>query len=530
MDPVYLAYLGPPLLGAFIGYLTNRIAIRMLFRPLRRWRVLGIPVPLTPGVIPSRRHELALNIGDMVGTHLLTSRDIGAALSEERFQLHLYSLIDARIDHLLSQDLGSLHSLVPERFQAYFQIAVRTLKHQFRMGIHRYLQSEEFETKLMQTMMVQLDSFSSKPFNDMVSREEREVFYRFVETLAGNLLAQEETEVWLAEYLQKNIDEAAAAGRKLGDYLPATLHDFIMESIERYAPEILQQLARMVSEPPVRERIIALVRGAADNFVSSLGFFGSLAGSFLDMDALEDRVRIYLTEHKEEIRQWLENPEVQERFRRVLSDQVVSYLDKPLAELVGSLDEEKKRAICCGVARQLLGIIRSPGVVNTLSRMLRENLEEMLEQGERSVAEVGEQLLGGETSENLRRMIAGETVALVRSRRVKNLLDKMMNAMVDRALDRPLGILNNLLPSGVRKAIADYAVLSVNRILLREVPGLVDSLEIRRIVTAKVDSLDLLKLERLLLSIMEEQFKYINLFGALLGFLIGLANLLFLQM
>ena len=66
--------------------------------------------------------------------------------------------------------------------------------------------------------------------------------------------------------------------------------------------------------------------------------------------------------------------------------------------------------------------------------------------------------------------------------------------------------------------------------LLKEVPGLVESLNIRRVVADKVNSLDLLQLERLLLSIMEEQFKYINLFGALLGFLIGLVNLLILQL
>ena len=51
----YLFYAAPPLVGAFIGYLTNRIAIRMLFRPLRRWHVLGVPVPMTPGVIPGKR-------------------------------------------------------------------------------------------------------------------------------------------------------------------------------------------------------------------------------------------------------------------------------------------------------------------------------------------------------------------------------------------------------------------------------------------------------------------------------------------
>ncbi|MCI5188827.1 MAG: DUF445 family protein, partial [Candidatus Electrothrix sp. AS4_5] len=49
---------------------------------------------------------------------------------------------------------------------------------------------------------------------------------------------------------------------------------------------------------------------------------------------------------------------------------------------------------------------------------------------------------------------------------------------------------------------------------------------IKELVTEKVDSLDLMRLEGLLLSIMEEQFKYINLFGALLGFMIGLLNIL----
>ncbi|MCI5196636.1 MAG: DUF445 family protein [Candidatus Electrothrix sp. AW5] len=55
---------------------------------------------------------------------------------------------------------------------------------------------------------------------------------------------------------------------------------------------------------------------------------------------------------------------------------------------------------------------------------------------------------------------------------------------------------------------------------------MVHTLNIKDLVTEKVDSLDLMRLEGLLLSIMEEQFKYINLFGALLGFMIGLLNIL----
>ena len=65
-------------------------------------------------------------------------------------------------------------------------------------------------------------------------------------------------------------------------------------------------------------------------------------------------------------------------------------------------------------------------------------------------------------------------------------------------------------------------------LLKKEVPQLVDTLNIRKVVEEKVNTLDVLTVERLLLDIMEDHFKYINLFGALLGALIGLANLVVL--
>ncbi|MFP4152758.1 MAG: DUF445 family protein [Alkalispirochaeta sp.] len=68
-----LPWVLPPLLGAAIGYLTNSVAIRMLFRPLRPIRILGIRLPFTPGVIPRQRDDLAESIGAMVAEELLTT-------------------------------------------------------------------------------------------------------------------------------------------------------------------------------------------------------------------------------------------------------------------------------------------------------------------------------------------------------------------------------------------------------------------------------------------------------------------------
>jgi len=103
-----------------------------------------------------------------------------------------------------------------------------------------------------------------------------------------------------------------------------------------------------------------------------------------------------------------------------------------------------------------------------------------------------------------------------------------METMLHRLLSRPVGRLSNLLPAGVRDGIYLSIRKMASAMLATEVPGLVSSLNIRSIIAEKVDSLDLLSLERLLLSIMEENFKYINLFGGLLGFVIGCFNLLLL--
>ena len=52
-----LSFLFGPLVGAAIGGLTNRIAIRMLFRPYTARYIGKIHVPLTPGIIPHSGHH-----------------------------------------------------------------------------------------------------------------------------------------------------------------------------------------------------------------------------------------------------------------------------------------------------------------------------------------------------------------------------------------------------------------------------------------------------------------------------------------
>jgi uncharacterized membrane protein YheB (UPF0754 family) len=68
-----LSFIVPPLAGAIIGFVTNVVAIRMLFRPLHPIRIFGIRLPFTPGILPKNRHKLAQSIGGMVERELITA-------------------------------------------------------------------------------------------------------------------------------------------------------------------------------------------------------------------------------------------------------------------------------------------------------------------------------------------------------------------------------------------------------------------------------------------------------------------------
>ena len=94
MNTTILLFAVPPVAGAIIAYVTNVIAIRMLFRPLEEKRVFGIRVPFTPGVLPRQREKLAQSIGAMVERELITAQVLR--------------------DRLENVDLGSLPEIVTE--------------------------------------------------------------------------------------------------------------------------------------------------------------------------------------------------------------------------------------------------------------------------------------------------------------------------------------------------------------------------------------------------------------------------------
>jgi len=101
-----LFWIIPPVVGAIIGYVTNAVAIKMLFRPLKEVRLLGRRIPFTPGILPRERHKLADSIGRMVEQELLTSEVLRERLARNEVREGIRDTLGAYTGKMLAKPLS----------------------------------------------------------------------------------------------------------------------------------------------------------------------------------------------------------------------------------------------------------------------------------------------------------------------------------------------------------------------------------------------------------------------------------------
>jgi len=524
----YAKYMAPPVLGAFIGYLTNRVAIKMLFRPLKAWKFGIFRVPMTPGVIPSKRHELAENMGEVVGDHLLTSREIGNGLQHDFFQKHLFNIIQQRVDGVLTKNLGALPSIIPQKFQVYLDIGSKAATYQVKKELQRFIRSEDFSAIVDQSLDERFSHLLNRELGTLFPGEKREAGYAFIQGSIARMFESDAMDQWVGDFVHQKVYSALQQKKSLSEIIPASIQELLLESIEKQIPVFLQKLGTIVSEPEVRSKVVIGACAGVDNFIDSLGSMSDMVRGFLKMETVEEKIREYLIEKNDDIVTWLQSEEVQKKVVEILRERSRDFLDKPLVDLVKAEDEKVVEDFCTQCTTQLLLLVREPQVAEMFSSMIKSNVEDHIESGAVPIGDILTELLGRDTALEGRQWLKREILEMLQSKSTLQTINTMVDSLAAKLMTKEIGKLSNIVPAGVKEGVSMSLQVMASKMLESEVPGLVQSLNIRRIVTEKIDSLDLLQVENLLLSIMEEQFKYINLFGALLGFLIGCLNIVFI--
>ncbi len=524
MTQELLPYLLPPMLGAFIGYLTNYVAIRMLFRPLRPWRVFGLRVPMTPGIIPAKRGELAEKMGEMVGSHLLTSEDVGRTLEKDSFRRDLQGTVREKLHQFLDRDLGPIESLVPPDYRSRFRDLVDLLRWKAVRAVFDYLEGEEFERSLREFLRRKGDEFLGRDLESFLTPERHAALRSHGHERLLTLLRSEGMRRATSSFIDGRLEQLLGSQRTLRELLPADLLEAVLARLEREIPPLLEKFGGLMYDPEFRERLIRKSKEGIEGFLDTLSGFSGLLAGFINMDKIYDRLPEFLDRAGDEIARLLREEKTQEQVARLLRERIDAFLDRPLAGYLEKVPYEKVASVRRFVRERAVEMVRSERAAETLLAIGEQGLERVKD---RSFGSLLQQALPNGGLEAVREALADRLLQALRSPGAREALEQVLaRKMEDWFYRVRLGKLSSRIPADVSEELEEGIYLQLTEVLKKEVPPLVETLNVRRIVTEKVNSLELLKVEGLLMGIMKEQFKYINLFGALLGFLIGLVNLL----
>ena len=105
------SFLIAPFVGGVIGYTTNWLAIRMLFRPHTPKYLFGRRLPFTPGIIPKEKGRIATSIGGAISENLMSREVLEKNLLSDEMTTRIRSSIVAFFDEQKQND-ESLHDFL----------------------------------------------------------------------------------------------------------------------------------------------------------------------------------------------------------------------------------------------------------------------------------------------------------------------------------------------------------------------------------------------------------------------------------
>ena len=256
----FLRLLAGPLIGAVIGYCTNYIAVKMLFRPLYPVKIGNWTLPFTPGIIPRGKSRLAKALGSAVGDHLITKTDLEDMLLSEGVKNTIVSRISEGVQKVQKSD---------DTVEGFLQ-------HYVEQGDYEAMREklEDFITDRITEGLNKLDVGS------IIAEEgAKEVKQKF----QGSMVS-----MFLTDDLINSIAEPI--GRKVGDYIRENGHDKIHPVV---VGEIASVESRKVGEliesiPLGEEKIRALVESIYVKFVGDKA--GELAEQFHIAKVVEEKV------------------------------------------------------------------------------------------------------------------------------------------------------------------------------------------------------------------------------------------------
>jgi len=157
-------------IGGLIGYITNVIAIKLIFRP-----IVPIKIPIINkeiiGLIPKRKSEIANNIGEIVAQEFISIDDILDKAITEKDKQNILEYIKVKIKLIIDDKMGFIpggfknivQSFISDAIEEEIKLSIDELEEEIKININKRINIQEIiETKINDLDLYMLENLILK--------------------------------------------------------------------------------------------------------------------------------------------------------------------------------------------------------------------------------------------------------------------------------------------------------------------------------------------------------------------------------
>ncbi len=503
------------------GYGAAWLAIWMLFHPYKPVKLFGFTI-WPQGMIPRQRERLAQSIGNAVGNELVSQETVFNALFETSFfQRKIEDFVNVYTNDLLSTHYPSFIDALPAHARAPILDTISSLQYRLADYIAEMLKSEETAEAIGRFVDRQVDDLMNRRIGDTLTDDTFHRVLSFLEIRFRRLVNEDGFEEKVRDFVSGRLDDLAHSSATLAEtFTPASVA-FIKERIDAQVPPIVHHLADIATSQNTRKQIASLIKREVDEYYEQLSLFKKI---FISRERIHREVDDLVNKNlPKRVEEYLRGPAFEQEAEAFLNSTVDNVLARPLNELVGQIEPEKLELIKSQATNSILGLARSPELATSVSSYLTDALEELRPQTLGNAME----RLGTESIPGTKDFLTRSLLSLLSRDDTARTINAILSSQVERLLVAPIGKLGDHVSKVSVERASAALVERITTAARERLPAAIAEFNVGELVRKKVSDYPTDKLEALVLSVASHHLKTIELFGAVIGFVIGVGQALY---
>jgi uncharacterized membrane protein YheB (UPF0754 family) len=504
--------------GTAHGFGAAWLAIWMLFHPYRSIKLFGVTI-WPQGMIPRHREKLAQSIGKAVGGELVSQETVFNALFEtDFFRARVEGFVSAYTDDLLSTVHPSFIDALPTAARAPVLDTIFSLQYRLAEYIAAMLKSEETAVAIERFVDRQLDELLNHPVADTISEQTFAQIIEFVEERFRSLVGAEGFERTVRDFVSGRLDDLAHSGATLAETVTPETVSFLKERLDQQVPPIVHHLADLATSQNTRKQIGALIKLEVDEYYEQLSLIKKI---FISRERIHREVDELVNKTlPRRIEEYLRGAAFEQEAEAFLNSTIDQILSRPLNEIIGQLEPEKFETIKEQIATRLLEMAKSNELSSSIARYVADAGNRLRPQTIGAMLEH----LNPESVQRIRSFVIKGLLALITREDTAKTINGILSSQVERLMIAPIGRLRDHLPEQTVARARNNLVERITAAAKERLPAIIADFDVGGLVRNKVAAYPLDKLEALILSVAGQHLKTIELFGAAIGFVVGLGQ------